>query len=271
MKISKKTVLVSSMAIILVSLFLLQGCGPGCGKDIDGVEVGAIEKLTVATDPAFPPFETIYDETGEIIGFDIELMMIIAETGEFDVEFIGVISEDLLLGLDFENYDAVISAIAVTDKLGERYDFSDPYYGVRLALLVKEETAEGVKDIDGLKGRRVGAEAPSSAFEFLEDYGKVEVVPFDNIPDAVDALLGGDISGVVCEHPVAFEFALVDEATKDSLSVIDDDLTGGAVESYAIVVKKENEKTLAVINDALNQVLKGDTIEKLEVKWYLAP
>ena len=111
----------------LIAVFVLAVC-----TVLPVVVLGAEEpvKIRIATSADFPPYESIDSATARIVGFDIDLMNAIAEKGGFEVEYINVDFDGIFLGLDRDQYDAVISAVTITEERKKSYDFSEPYITV---------------------------------------------------------------------------------------------------------------------------------------------
>jgi polar amino acid transport system substrate-binding protein len=92
-----------------------------------------ILKIRVGVSADLPPFESVDSATGKIIGFDIDLMNAIAKKSGFEVEYVNMLWDDIFAGLDSNRYDAIISAVTITDKREEAYDLSDPYITVTVS------------------------------------------------------------------------------------------------------------------------------------------
>jgi polar amino acid transport system substrate-binding protein len=89
-----------------------------------------IMKIKVGTSADFPPFESIDEDSGKIIGFDIDLMNAIAKGAGLEVEYTNVDFDKIFGGLVNNEYDAVISGVTITEEREEAFDFSDPYITV---------------------------------------------------------------------------------------------------------------------------------------------
>ena len=76
------------VGIVAVGM-LLVGCGGGGGPD----------KIRVATDATWAPFEYVDTETEEIVGFDIDLFDAIALRANLTVEYKNVEWDALLAGM----------------------------------------------------------------------------------------------------------------------------------------------------------------------------
>ena len=82
----------------------------------------------VGTEPAFPPFEMRDDATGQLTGFDIELMQAIGEAAGREVQFISLPFDGLVPALQSRTIDAAISGMTITAERAQTIDFSRPYF-----------------------------------------------------------------------------------------------------------------------------------------------
>jgi polar amino acid transport system substrate-binding protein len=264
---NKKLFALLIAAVMVVGMFLaVQGCKRG-GEMMTPTAVGEILKLKVATDALYPPFEMVNAETSEIEGFDIDLMKEIAKAGGFEVEFQNTPWDGIFVGLDNGNYDAIISAVSITDERKVNYDFSEPYYTIYQALVVRKADAEKFKSLADLKGKKVGAQIGTTGAIFVGKDPNVKLVNYDDNSLAIEALLKGDVDAVVCDHPVAFDYALVNPKFTDKL-VVTNPKVNDQPEPYGICIKKGNTKVLDLVNKGLKGV-SPEKIAELEAKWKL--
>jgi ABC-type amino acid transport substrate-binding protein len=104
--------------------------------------------IVVGSDIAFAPFESIED--GEPVGFDIDLMDEIASRLGLETEYQNTPFDTIFTQLAGGAFDAIISAITITDEREETIDFSDPYFAANQALAVTEDSEiTGVADLTG--------------------------------------------------------------------------------------------------------------------------
>jgi len=138
-------VLVFAVAVA-VTVVLLVGCSAGTDESFEGAAPGETtgpkgvvdEKITVASNIAYPPFES--SPKGEPKGFDIDLMNEIAKRAGFEVEYENVRFDSILRGLNTDLFDAAISAMTITKEREQQIDFSDPYFNADQALLVTSDS-----------------------------------------------------------------------------------------------------------------------------------
>jgi polar amino acid transport system substrate-binding protein len=232
---------------LLIGLFLVS-CSP------------AKVKVVIATDATWPPFESVDEKTKEIIGFDIDLMKAIAAKENLDVEFVNVAWDALLAGVAQCQYDAAISSVSITDERKVNMAFSDPYYTVGQQIVVAADNT----DITGeasLAGKRAGAQISTTGAELIGGIEGAELVNFNTIGLAFQALMNGDVDAVVADNVMALGYVA---KYSDKLKAVGEPLTG---ESIGIAVCKTKTDLLAKINSGLAKVKAEGLIETLNDKW----
>jgi polar amino acid transport system substrate-binding protein len=223
---------------------------------------GGTKKIVIATDATWPPMEMV-DESKAIVGFDIDLMNAAAKAGGFEVEFRNTAWDGIFAGLEGGKYDAVMSSVTITDERKGTMDFSVPYINAGQILVVKKEV-EGVETLANLVGKTVGAQiGTTGAFE-IDKVADVKKKEYDEIGLAFADLANGRIDGVVCDTPVAAQYALQNDEYKGTLKIVGQPFTD---EYYGVAVKKGNKKVLDTLNKGLQKVLDSGENKTIEAKW----
>ena len=142
--------------LLLLSLLMVGTLLPACS--------GGSSALTVATDAPGPPFEYVATDTNEIVGFDIDVIKMVADKADLDIEIINVAWDPLLAGIAQGTYDMAISSITITEDRKKEMLFSDPYFPAgQIVIVRKDETAiAGHESLAGLVGAQIGT---TGAFE----------------------------------------------------------------------------------------------------------
>lgn len=100
--------------------------------------------------------------SGEYSGMEVELAKkISSELGYKDVEFTTVTAATRTELLDSGDLDCVIATFTITDERKKSWDFSTPYYTDAVTVLV--ETADGITNVDGLVGKKIGVSTGSTS------------------------------------------------------------------------------------------------------------
>ena len=217
-------------------------------------------KIVVASNVAYPPFEFAPRKGPK--GFDIDLMNEISDRMGLEVQYRDVQFDSLLRGLSSELFDAVISGMTITETRRQQVDFSDPYYNVQEALVVR--AGSGIESTGDLEeevlGVQPGTMGQAEAGELLNAGDVEEVRTFDTIEDAFAALENDVIDGVVYDLPAAQKE--VDESDGE-LELVETIPTG---EQYGIALPKESP-LIEPVNQALAEIKDDGTYEEIYKKW----
>lgn len=218
--------------------------------------------IVIAQDATWPPMEFV-DDNKQIVGFDTDYMKAVAKEAGFVVELKNVAWDGIFAGLDAGRYDAVCSSVTITDERKATMDFSIPYYRVRQALVVpKSSTA---RTIEEMQGKTLGGQIGTTGYFAIKKAKGVNSKSYDEIGLAMEDLFNGRIDGVVCDDPVAAQYALQkpEYAAKLKIAAVLD--TGD--ENYGVAVKKGNKEVLDLINKGIKAVQEKGIDKELRAKW----
>ncbi len=218
--------------------------------------------IVIAQDATWPPMEFV-DDNKQIVGFDTDYMKAVAKEAGFVVELKNVAWDGIFAGLDAGKYDAVCSSVTITDERKATMDFSIPYFKVRQALVVpKSSTA---KSIEEMQGKTLGGQIGTTGYFAVKKAKGVNGKSYDEIGLAMEDLFNGRLDGVVCDDPVAAQYALQkpEYAAKLKIAAVLD--TGD--ENYGVAVKKGNKEVLDLINKGIKAVQEKGIDKELRAKW----
>ena len=124
----KKIIALILCLATLVCLFA--SCGAK-GKTLD--EVKKAGKLTVATSPDFPPFESL--EGNEVVGIEVDILTLIAAELGVELEIIQMDFDSVLLGVQSAKYDCGMSGITASEERKQNMLFTAPYYNAAQVIV----------------------------------------------------------------------------------------------------------------------------------------
>ncbi len=219
--------------------------------------------IVVATDASFPPMEYV-DENKEIVGFDIDLMVAIAERVGLEVEFKNTAWDGIFAGLESGAYDAILSSVTITPERQEVYDFSVPYINAGQAVVVLADETEIASDQD-LPGKAAGAQIGTTGALVIQEMDDVTLREYDSIDLAFFDLLNGNLDAVVVDTPVAADFALASDQFAGKLKIVGEPFTD---EYYGLLVRKgEMKDLLDLFGEGLEQIKADGTYDRIYAKW----
>jgi len=229
--------------------------------------LGCVQKqemvLVVGTSADFPPFEYKDPQTGEIVGFDIELIKLIAKKIGYDkVEIKDMDFDSLIPALDAGQIDVAIAGITITDKRKQQVDFSIPYWSADQAVVIRKGSGITINDVKDLYGLNIGVQSGTTGAIYVEEHvgENATIKEYPTYIEALQALITGQIDAIVVDTPVAQRFT--QQYDVEIAHVFE---TG---EQYGIAVKKGNTDLLNKINDALQQIMNSEDWNKLIEKYF---
>ena len=235
-------------AAALAAALLLAGCGGGRPAN----------RILVATEAHYPPFE-IVDASGEIVGFDVDLVRAAAREGGLEAEFVDQPFEGILPGLKQGKYDAAVSALTITEERAREVDFTDPYYEAGQVVAVREGEA-GIRGREDLRGRTVAVQLATTGNTEADRIGGATVKTFKSAELAFLELLAGRADAVVNDEPTTLLFMKEHPGLKTVGPVF-------TAERYGIAVRKERPDVRRALNDGLAKVRASGEYDRLKAKW----
>ena len=242
----KKIIALALVAIMLVCT--LAGCGAK-GKTL--AQVKEAGKLTVATSPDFPPFESL--EGNEVVGIEVDIMNLIAQELGVELEIVQMDFDSVLFGIQTAKYDCGMSGITASEDRKENMLFTTPYYNAAQVIVVKAgSTIKGKAD---LTGKKVSVQTGTTADEGCKAEG-LEVSAFAANADAKAALTTGKVDAWIVDNLTAIQ--MVEEA--DGLVILEEKMTE---EPYAFAFAFGSEDLVAEIDKTLKTLIDNGTVESI--------
>ncbi len=228
--------------------------------------VGAMahaDDARVATDPSFVPFEMMDQETGEMVGFDMDIIREIGTRAGFTPNINTMDFNGIIPALQTGNVDIAIAGMTITDERREVVDFSDPYYDSGLQLLVGIDNTD-VKAVDDLAGLKIGTKIGSTSFDYLtEKFGSdATITPYPGSADMYMALVGGSVDAVFYDAPNVGYFSQT--KGEGRVKVVGPLYEG---QQYGIAFPKGSDRVDAV-NEALAAMREDGTYDEIHAKWF---
>ena len=258
-----RSAFIRNFALGMGATLALAACGGGAsGPATDGATDGAASGgvLKVATEPAFPPFES-QGPDGELVGFDIDLMNAIGETAGLEIEFESLPFDGIIPALQAGTVDAAISGMTVTEERAQTVDFSRPYIKAGLAIAVQDSNTD-ITSLDSLQGKRIAVQIGTTGAEQAAEIEGAQVSTFDSAPLALQELANGNVDAVINDAPVTLD--AIASGNIAGLRVVGELLTE---EFYGIALPK-GSSNVAVVNDALATMISDGTYAEIYQKWF---
>jgi len=244
----KKFLKVASIVLVIAMIACFAACGGNGGEK---------EKLVMATNAEFPPYE--YVEDGKIVGIDAEIAGLIAEKLGMELEIVDVAFDSIIPGVQSGKYDMGMAGLTVNDERLEKVNFSTSYATGIQAVIVKD--GSDIKSIDDLAGKKIGVQTSTTGDIYATgDYGEDAITRYDNGAVAVQALLADKVDCVIIDNEPAKSYV----AANEGLKVLDTEYTK---EDYAICFAKENTELQEKVDGALKELIKDGSVKEVIEKY----
>lgn len=217
--------------------------------------------LTVGANVGNVPWE-FQDETGKIVGFEVELVSRIAANLGKTVEFVNIPFNGLFPAVQSGRINAAISSITITPARLRSLSFTQPYYDSDQALAVSARG--GVAGLSTLAGKMVGVDTASTGDQWATAnqarYRISDIRRYEGLAPAMLDLQAGRIDGYVSDIP-AVQYYIRD---KPQFRVAERIPTG---ERYGVMLAKDSP--LAAQFDAEITKLKQEGfLAALHQRWF---
>jgi len=219
----------------------------------------AADKVIVATDTAFVPFE--FKKDNKYVGFDIDLWDAIAKKLKLDYEIRPMDFNGIIPGLQTGNIDVAIAGITIKSKREEVIDYSYPYYKSGISIMVRTESDE-INDVTDLKDKIIAVKQGTAAADYVDTLGAKEVKKYPNIDNAYLELRTGRVDVAMHDTPNILYY--IKEAGNNKVK-----RTGPNLDAQYYGIAFPNGSNLRdKVNVALLDLIETGEYDKIYQKWF---
>lgn len=253
--------------IILVMLAMLVGLSLGAWAQADSSLQDILNKgtLVLGLDASFPPMGFTDPDSGDIVGFDIDLAREVASRLGVELVCQPIDWYAKEMELNAHHIDVIWNGMTITPQRLADMRISLPYLKNDQVVVVR--TADGITNLTGLAGKKLGLQAGSSANDALDAAADFkaslgEVVPFDENLTALMDLHRGGVDAVLVDVIVANYYMTVNDYP---FLVLDESL---APEEYGIGFRKNDNTFADKVNEILLEMRQDGILEKISDDWF---
>lgn len=241
------TTLVGAMAISMVA----------CGGKEEG-EKDALTKikekgeLTVGMSVDYAPYEFFVMEDGKkkMVGMDLSILEEVAKDIGVNYRVEEMEFKGICTAVNSGKVDIGLSGLSPDEKRKEIVDFSDIYFEADQGILINKKDASKIKNLDDLKGLKVGAQLGSIQADIVNTIPDVKSKFLEEVPVLIQDLLAGNLDAIIVELPVADVQSVIHPELARAEEKIKDEVGGGS----AIAVSKDQKALLDQINKTIKRL-----------------
>lgn len=238
--------------LMLPGALLLSGCGNSKSSD----------KLTVAMELAYPPFET-KDDAGNPTGISVDFAKAFGEYIGKEVVIENIAWSGLITSLQTGKADFVISSMTITEARREEVDFSNAYANAYLAILANKDS--GIESIEDLNqaGKKVAVKTGSTGFFYAQNnLQNAEIIVLEDESACVMEVTLGKADGFLYDQLTIYRNNQNNPDTTVAIFIPFQD-----VENWGVAVKKGNTELLAQLNEFIEHYKNEGGFDTLTQKY----
>ncbi len=222
------------------------------------------QKISIAVENAYLPFNYILVSTGEPGGWDYDAWKEICTRLHCEPAFVEVAWDGMIQAVSDKQYDVAADGVTITPDRQKIVDFSTGYISVNQRLLVRKgdtrfDSIEAfAKDESLLMGTQVNTTNYETAKKYLPE---TRIKAFEQFPFAVQALIGGDVDAVIIDETAGQGYR---GENADKIELI-----GPSISSDELgFVYPKGSALVDPVNKALDAMKADGTLDKINAKFF---
>jgi cystine transport system substrate-binding protein len=239
--------------------------GASSSPEAEGLTLADVQDagvLVVGTEGTYRPFSFHEGGSGDLTGYDIEVVTAVAEELGVDVEFEETQWDGIFGGLDAGRFDVIANQVSINEERLEDYDFSTPYTVSPGVLIVAEDNTD-ITSLEDLDGRTSAQSLTSNWYEVAESFGaSVEAV--EGWAQAAELLRQGRVDATVNDELTFLDYEQT-EGGDTGLKIVDE--TEDASQN-AFAFRKGSDDLVDAVDTALEALRADGTLAEISEKYF---
>ena len=225
----------------------------------------AKKELVVGTTASMPPFNMTTKDS-QLIGMDIDIARLIADSLEVKLTLKTMPFNELLPALENGRVDMVLSGMTMTPTRNLRVAFAGPYFGSGKSMLIKEANAESLNEVSKINkpdNVLVALKGSTSQLFVEKVFPKAKLVLADNYDQAVAMVRENNAHAMVADQPIcqlsAYRYPDAGlTSLKNTLSY----------EPIGIAIQANDFLFLNLLQNFITSMVNSGDLRKLSDRWF---
>jgi L-cystine transport system substrate-binding protein len=235
------------------------GASPAGGASLQEIQDAGV--ITVGTEGTYRPFTFHEESSGELTGYDVEVMEAVAEELGVEVEFEETQWDAIFAGLDAGRFDVIANQVSITPEREADFAFSEPYT-VSPGVVVVNDGDTSIDSFDDLAGKTTAQSLTSNWYELAKESGaRIENV--EGWAQAVALLKQGRVDATVND-----ELTFLDYQNTEGDTSLDIAVTTEEEAHNAFAFRKGSDDLVQAVDKALDALRKDGTLAEISEKYF---
>lgn len=258
-----------ALTLAAASIALLTACSSGAGAPAassgaaSGDDYGLVTPgtLTIATEGTYRPFSYHDEGSGDLTGFDVEIITAVADKLGLKTSFQETQWDAIFAGLDAGRFDVIANQVSVNPEREAKYLFSDAY-SVSPGVIVVKEGDDSIKSFDDLSGKTTAQSLTSNWYELAQKSG-AQVEAVEGWAQAVALLKQGRVDATINDKLTYLDYEKTDGPTGLKIAAETDDPA-----KSALAFTKDKKDLVDAVDKALAELRADGTLTKISEKYF---
>ena len=235
------------------------GSSPAAGTSLQSVQDAGV--ITVGTEGTYRPFTFHEGGTGDLTGYDVEVMEAVGEELGVEVEFEETQWDAIFAGLDAGRFDAIANQVSITPEREADYAFSTPYT-VSPGVIVVKDGDTAIQSFDDLAGKTTAQSLTSNWYELAKESG-ADIENVEGWAQAVTLLQQGRVDATVNDELTFLDYQNTEGDTSLEIAATTEDEARNA-----FTFRKGSDDLVAAVDEALTTLRKDGTLAEISERYF---
>ena len=250
------------LAMMMFAATLLTGCGGS--EDAESSE-NDDSTFVVGFDAAFPPYG-YKDDSGEYVGFDLDLAQEVCERNGWELVKQPIDWDAKDMEIEAGTIDCIGNGFPINGR-EDSYTWSAPYIDNKQVFVVCADS--GITSLEDLAGKMVETQVDSSALAALEGDQKALADTFASLTQIAEYntafmdLESGVCDAIAMDIGVAY-YQMNSRENPDNFIILDQEISS---EQYGVGFKLGNEELRDTVQATLDEMAEDGTVAEIAEKY----
>jgi L-cystine transport system substrate-binding protein len=264
----RRAVAVAGVGVVLASVAACGGTetssGPSPSPSRDGLSLLEVREegvLTVGTEGTYRPFTFHENGTGDLTGYDVEVVEAVADRLGVEVEFEETQWDAIFVGLEAGRFDVIANQVSINEERQAEYDFSTPYT-VSPGVVVVNDGDDSIESFDDLAGKTTAQSLTSNWYQLAQDSGaNVEAV--EGWAQGVSLLKQGRVDATVNDRLTFLDYQQTEGDTSLDVAVETEERA-----ENAFAFRKGSDSLVEAFDEALAELRADGTLAEISERYF---
>jgi len=224
-------------------------------------------RIVVGTSADYPPYAQIDLESGEIVGFEVDIIKEIAQRLGKEIVIKDLPFSSLILDLTAGQIDLIAAGLSPNEERKKSVLFSKPYIDNDNLIVISKKNSPAISAVEDLYNKSVAVNTGYTSDAYLSNYPDIQLVRLKAPADGIMALQSESVDAFVTSQSSCDMFLSTQPEKTDEYQFFN---LPSSADSCALAYKKNNSLLQEQIDPIIDAMIKDGTVDLLKKKWGFA-